>query len=1282
MNTENTREIWDNALQLPTDKMPLQNLNIDSENLKYYLTHEEYNILLRAVQSLIKEYTGGPGGNPGGVDLDSKYLSKVTHDRAAGLITFLQGVKFQPTQEDANLNTGGIIESFGVSQYGVGHLRGLTLDEWLEVPELRFNRVEVSVGDFWRAAGGKIESVEIDSVDTGIITLKVEEGEMGAISESDLCLGIYHFLGDGEEPAPENSEVEIEDGKGNRAVKGFASIYFTITEILTETLVDGEMVPVPANTKFRYKLRPTNSTTFSTQHHPQPFMNFVAYGNSDDTKKHRQNSSYQTKTYERFLVNVNDWEYGDANIAAQFGDLSNISHIVGEHDGYSVYLNNVYFAGNLQQLKSTTLTAVLSNPNVPISVTEGRKDLSSTQTNLQVYEGDQELQYIQGTEVDLTEGTYSVSVDTIAINRGLITSSGTFLQMGVCNDMREDSASIIFNITGKRINGKKFSLAVHQNFYVVNVGEDGQDGTLIKWIYTRTKKKIKPDIPTDANLNTGASPQWTDTPVGPDHEYRYEWASKKESFSLDTWSNYTLPALWSNYSYDGSDGKDGKSVEFVYNRSNNSVIPPDLIDVEDRTLDENYPGGTSAIGETWTDDPRGVDPTHSVEWVSKRVKEDILQEAVEGEEPKYISLWGDYSAPAIWAKYSFNGKDGEDGSGVQVKGAFDTWEELETVVDPERGDGYLILEDLWVYNGVSPSIPGVSPIGWSNVGKIAGKNAYFHIAYADSVISVEGVLDTIVGFSENDYAHKAWLGTYADHTKASAGETDWKKYNWVLIKGSDGPGQEYIYKLMDREPASDEPIPVKAVDDNSDDNVPEGWTDNPKGHTPELPYEWTSIRKKKKGIWGPYTKPVTWTNYSKPGDPGAPGIDGPEGPGVIFRGPFSLSETYYGTKVRRDIVIDGASYYVTKNELNGSFDGIPTSNTAYWASFGANFESVATGLLLAEEANVAGFSFKGQKLVSQNGYVGGSTSTNPSDIGFEPNLSLDGITGTIHAIQGSIGGFELTKNYLQSTEKETEGNRNLILNGATGAIKAYGEGDLAGGNIKWDSSGTVTFGPNVTLNWSNITNRPDIPDVPDVPEKMTDEEIRAIVNDDYINSLISPTTIEGIMNAAYDHNYYTTIADNYITTGFVGALEIETLGRVTAGSFNIGDKFIVSPSGDLTARNVSLTGEINALTGSIGGFNIEGDVLQSTGQDRIVLSGSVLQFYKNGALQYDLGPGGITLIGGEATINGTTSSTITLANNWEIHASGGTLSFIYNGTTLASLSPGGLVVSGEVSAHN
>ena len=201
MNTENTKKIYIDALQLPDDKTPLQNLDIDPENLKYYLTHKEYNMLLRAVQSLIEDYIEGVGSiidpenpnntytilkrgdtreatdnnlftalrvldelrdledrlingdpddptTPGGVGLDNRYLSKVTHDKAAGIITFLQGIKFQPTQEDANLNTGGAIKSFGINQYGIGHLRGLALDEWLEVPELRFNRIEISVGDF------------------------------------------------------------------------------------------------------------------------------------------------------------------------------------------------------------------------------------------------------------------------------------------------------------------------------------------------------------------------------------------------------------------------------------------------------------------------------------------------------------------------------------------------------------------------------------------------------------------------------------------------------------------------------------------------------------------------------------------------------------------------------------------------------------------------------------------------------------------------------------------------------------------------------------------------------------------------------------------------------------------------------------------------------------------------------------------------------------------------------------------------------------------------------
>jgi hypothetical protein len=41
------------------------------------------------------------------------------------------------------------------------------------------------------------------------------------------------------------------------------------------------------------------------------------------------------------------------NVAAQYGDLSNLNSLdLPPMSGYSVYLKNVYFSGNLQQIKA------------------------------------------------------------------------------------------------------------------------------------------------------------------------------------------------------------------------------------------------------------------------------------------------------------------------------------------------------------------------------------------------------------------------------------------------------------------------------------------------------------------------------------------------------------------------------------------------------------------------------------------------------------------------------------------------------------------------------------------------------------------------------------------------------------------------------------------------------------------------------------------------------------------------------------------------------------------
>lgn len=72
---------------------------------------------------------------------------------------------------------------------GAGELRSLILWSFLEVPELRFNRVEIVQGVDWHAPGGGI----VESCEGDTVTLKLEEGDYGAVAEDDLCLGIWHF---------------------------------------------------------------------------------------------------------------------------------------------------------------------------------------------------------------------------------------------------------------------------------------------------------------------------------------------------------------------------------------------------------------------------------------------------------------------------------------------------------------------------------------------------------------------------------------------------------------------------------------------------------------------------------------------------------------------------------------------------------------------------------------------------------------------------------------------------------------------------------------------------------------------------------------------------------------------------------------------------------------------------------------------------------------------------------------------------------------------------------
>ena len=285
----------------------------------------------------------GAGGGPYVIRTNDRTPASDSNVFSAlrALATFLRKDKADTTRFQLSLLGGAVFGSDGfasgmsgfgarIDEDGRGEMESLTVRRELTVPLLSYNRVDIKVGDKWRAPGGGV-TASVDA-ETRTVELKLEDGEIGAVAVGDICMGIYHS-----QVAADNATSDSDDGLGNRTFAGFTTVYFTITEVTGER-----------NEKFRYQLRPV-SERWKGQAEPFEMMAFVAYGNF--TKTDRQTSVYETRTYTRMLWKQNTWEIDKENIALQYGDLSNLSVFDMQMEGYSMYLNSVYFTGEITQLK-------------------------------------------------------------------------------------------------------------------------------------------------------------------------------------------------------------------------------------------------------------------------------------------------------------------------------------------------------------------------------------------------------------------------------------------------------------------------------------------------------------------------------------------------------------------------------------------------------------------------------------------------------------------------------------------------------------------------------------------------------------------------------------------------------------------------------------------------------------------------------------------------------------------------------------------------------------------
>lgn len=129
-----------------------------------------------------------------------------------------------------------------------------------------------------------------------------------------------------------------------------------------------------------------------------------------------------------------------------------------------------------------------------------------------------------------------------------------------------------------------------------------------------------------------------------------------------------------------------------------------------------------------------------------------------------------------------------------------------------------------------------------------------------------------------------------------------------------------------------------------------------------LQYLWFTVAKingETNSLIQNWSTPARQTPYD-----GVDGRNGDTGPTMVYRGIYNGSKVYYGTSRRVDAVKYNGHYYVARVDAGNGFQNHVPTDTAYWNDFGAEFESIATNLLLAEGANIGDWFMSGGKIVS------------------------------------------------------------------------------------------------------------------------------------------------------------------------------------------------------------------------------------------------------------------------------------------------------------------------------
>lgn len=554
-------------------------------------------------------------------------------------------------------------------------------------------------------------------------------------------------------------------------------------------------------------------------------------------------------------------------------------------------------------------------------------------------------------------------------------------------------------------------------------GDKGTDGDGTEYVFKRTEVETAPDAILVSSTMDGFVPTgWTDEPSGVSADYPFEWVSVRHKTN-GKWGAFSKPTLWNNYvvwnpnlleqtEFESMDRLDRWDVVSRYNGGSG-------IDTSIAHINKSGVDGHNCFYDR-------NDKRYS-ESVYKEVLQQTLQSStVKKLQPSTwytLSFWAKCGTNTLTVNetssaygfaqrtlylrsgrkytFSFNGRidaqaksDGkelrcfiwQDGwkwqKEISVSNTYNTTASIS--FDDVPADGVYHFA-AYLYDHTDPRT-GKATLNWVRILETGGtifSTYVFPSAIDTTKVFVDGVQynNTIGADCVVDYpTYTAWKKhTITFKTKASFADTEYVLFRLqpIIIEGN----SQYLYICM---PKLELGKVATAYDANSNDNRPDyqeyrfakngsrnsapslvktdaepnGWTTvQPSVGT--LEYLWMIVAKKSGtgALLENWSEPVRITPYD--------GKDGENGksPAMVYRGVYDSSKTYYGNQYRVDAVKYNGIYYIARIDA-GEFYNVAPTNTSKWNNFGAQFESIATNLLLAEGANIGDWFISKGKIVS------------------------------------------------------------------------------------------------------------------------------------------------------------------------------------------------------------------------------------------------------------------------------------------------------------------------------